>query len=166
MFALPVEPHRYDPAKARQLLREAGYPNGFDAGDFIGTVQYASAAEAALNDFQAVGIRSRFRVTERATYLTAWKDKKLKNLLFCGAGGYGNAATRVENFFVSGGSYSPGSANPDIDDLYQQQARELDRAKRQTVLRLVDDMSASSPPLPQPLATKFRHTGRDARAAR
>src|SRR2546425_6744550 len=32
-FALPIEPHAYDPAKARKLLAEAGYPNGFDAGD-------------------------------------------------------------------------------------------------------------------------------------
>jgi peptide/nickel transport system substrate-binding protein len=139
-FALSVEPQGYHPARARQLLREAGYPNGFDAGEMVGTVQFASAAEAVINYFAAVGIRARFRTMERVAYLTAWKDRKLKNLLFCGAGGYGNAATRVENYFVTGGTYAHGG-HPDIDDLFQQQARELDRGKRQALLQRIQRLA-------------------------
>jgi peptide/nickel transport system substrate-binding protein len=139
-FALPVEPPAYDPARARALLAEAGYPNGFDAGELVGTVQFGATAESVLNNFNAVGIRARFRTMERAAYLSAWKDKKLRNLLFCGAGGYGNAASRIENYFVTGGTYSPGG-HPDIDDLYQQQARELDRRKREAILHRIQRLA-------------------------
>src|SRR6059036_1733263 len=33
-YALPFDPPPYDPKRARELLAEAGHPNGFDAGDF------------------------------------------------------------------------------------------------------------------------------------
>ena len=139
-FALPVDVPRYDPARSKQLLREAGYPNGFDAGEMVGTVQYAGATEAVLNYFGAVGIRARFRTMERAAYLAAQRDKKLKNLLFGGAGGYGNAATRIENYLISTGSFAYGAV-PDIDDLFVQQAREPDRAKRQTLLHRIQQIA-------------------------
>jgi peptide/nickel transport system substrate-binding protein len=139
-FALPTEPHRYDPAKAKLLLAEAGYPNGFDAGEMTGTVQFANLAESVISNLQAVGIRARFRTMERAAALSARKEKKLKNLYQCGAGGYGNAATRIENYYASGGLYSPGG-NPDIDDLFQQQAREVDRKKREALLHRIQQLA-------------------------
>ena len=40
-FALPLEPYAYDPKKAKDLLKEAGFPNGFDAGEFSCDAVYA-----------------------------------------------------------------------------------------------------------------------------
>lgn len=34
-FALQTEPLPYDPKKAKELLKEAGHPNGFDAGELV-----------------------------------------------------------------------------------------------------------------------------------
>src|SRR5207244_582175 len=58
--------YAYDPARARQLLAAAGYPNGFDAGDYNCDVSYANLAEAVGNYLQAVGLRARPRPLERA----------------------------------------------------------------------------------------------------
>ena len=72
-------PYPYDPAKAKQLLAEAGYPNGFDGGDLSGEMIYGSAiGEPVTNYLQAVGIRTRLRLMERAAYYKEYSDKKLR----------------------------------------------------------------------------------------
>ena len=72
---------RYDPARAKQLLAEAGYPNGFDAGDLTPLPPYTSMGEAIGGYLQAVGIRTRMRTMERAAFMTAWREKKLKGVV-------------------------------------------------------------------------------------
>jgi len=48
-------------------------------------------------------------------------------------GASGNAATRIEAFVVSTGTYAYGGT-PDLDQLFQQQAVERDHSKRQALL--------------------------------
>src|SRR5262249_7061159 len=44
---------------AKQLLAEAGYPNGFEAGDYICDASFTDIAEPVLNDLQKVGVCAR-----------------------------------------------------------------------------------------------------------
>ena len=129
----------YDPAKAKQLLAEAGHPQGFDAGEFFCDSSYSNVAEALLNNFAEVGIRSRLRPLERAAFFKAYADKSLKNIIFGGSGAFGNAATRMEAFYVKGGTYAYGSY-PEIDEMFQQQAVELDHKKRAAILEKMQQL--------------------------
>jgi peptide/nickel transport system substrate-binding protein len=135
-FALPLEPYPYHVAEAKRLLAAAGYPNGFDAGDVTPIPPFASMAEAVANYLGAVGIRTRVRMMERATSFTAWRDKKVRGVIVAASGAHGNASVRIEAFGVSGGYYADGGA-PDLDALFQQQAMERDRTKREALLHQI-----------------------------
>jgi peptide/nickel transport system substrate-binding protein len=132
-FALPFEPYSYNPAQAKRLLAEAGFPNGFDAGDVTPIPPFTSMGESVANYLGAVGIRARVRVMERAAFFAAWRDKKIKGVIVGGTAAQGNAATRLEAFAITGGYYADGG-HPDIDALFQQQATERDREKREAIL--------------------------------
>ena len=139
-FALQTEPLPYDPKKAKELLKEAGYPNGFDAGDLAPIPPFYVVGESVVNYLNAVGIRVKMRTMERAAFYTAWKEKKLPSLSIVGAGASGNAATRVEAFIYSKGTYAYGGY-PDIDELFQQQAVERDKAKREALLHRIQQLT-------------------------
>jgi peptide/nickel transport system substrate-binding protein len=139
-FALQTPPPPYDPAKAKQLLAEAGYPNGLDAGEFIPIPPFFPVAEAAVNYLNAVGIRVRMRPMERAAFYANWREKKMRGLFMVAAGNSGNAASRVEAFMYSKGSYAYGGY-PDIDDLFHQQGRERDAAKREAMLHKIQQLT-------------------------
>src|SRR2546428_3824914 len=111
-YALQVEPLPYDPQKAKLLLAEAGYPKGFDAGDLTPIPGFWTAGEAVVNYLNAVGIRTKMRAMERASFYAAWQEKKLHGLFLTAAGNSGNAATRVEAFIYSKGSYAYGGYPP------------------------------------------------------
>jgi peptide/nickel transport system substrate-binding protein len=135
-FALPLEPYGYDPKKARQLLKEAGYGSDFDAGDCSTDSPYASLVEAIVNDLAVVGIRARVRTMERAAIQAAQKEKTVKNLTRQGSGAFGNAASRIEGFIHSNGSRSF-LRDPEIDAWYDQQTNERDPKKREALLHKI-----------------------------
>ena len=129
----PPEPV-YDPAKAKQLLAEAGYPNGFDAGEHYVDSSYTNFGEAVLDNLLAVGIRAKLRPLERAAFFEGYSNQKFKNgIVQAASAAFGNSATRLVAFVVKGGPYAYGN-DPDIDALYLRQAAELDHQKRAAIL--------------------------------
>src|SRR5678815_2063930 len=89
--------------------------------------------EAITNYLAAVGIRTRLRSMERAAFLTSYREKKLKGIVMAPQGTAGNAATRIETMATKNGLYAYGVL-PEVEDLFQRQAKELDRKKREELL--------------------------------
>ena len=147
-FALPIDPDPYDPARAKRLLAEAGHPQGFDGGDLTIAPPYEGAGEAIANYLVTAGIRVKMRTMERAAFFSAWREGKLKGVVFGGLGPSGNAASRLQLLAVKGGAYTDGVV-PEVQDLFERQSRELDRRKREELLhqiqRLLHDRSIFAP---------------------
>jgi ABC-type transport system substrate-binding protein len=134
--ALRLEPYPYDSTKARQLLTEAGYANGFEAGACPVPPQLTDLGEALVNDLSAVGIRTTLRPMGATAHQAAHRKKTHTHLTVQASGGFGSAATRPEAFVQSQGVGS-WIKDPEIDAWYSQQATERDRQTRHALLHRI-----------------------------
>lgn len=121
----------YDPARARALLAEAGYPDGFDGGQLH--AENGDFSEMVQSYLAEIGIKVSLRLSERASHLKRMGEKSLTGLVLTGSGAAGNASTRLEQFVRSGGSLSY-LHEPALDRLIDQQSLETDEGKRRALL--------------------------------
>jgi peptide/nickel transport system substrate-binding protein len=137
-FWQPPKP-TYDAGRAKKLLAEAGFPNGFDAGEYFCDSSYANLGEAVVNYLKAVGLKVQLRPLERAAFIAQNRDKKLKNIIQTASGAAGNAATRLDAFVAAGGTFTYGSY-PDIEGLVKEQAGENDPKRREATLHRIQQL--------------------------
>jgi ABC-type transport system substrate-binding protein len=74
-----VKPDPFDPEKAKALLAQAGYPQGFEA-DFNCAVTDKFLAEALQANLAEVGIKLNIKVFEGGAWFDAVRGKKLRGL--------------------------------------------------------------------------------------
>src|SRR5262249_35024653 len=99
----------------------------------------SNIGEAVVDNLRAVGIRTKLRPIERAAFIKSYAEKTFRNIVQAGPGAFGNAATRMEAQVVTGGVFVYGTY-PDMDELYWQQAVELDRGKREAILHRMQQL--------------------------
>jgi len=73
------KPDPYDPEKARKLLAEAGYPQGFDTV-VTGDPSTKTWIEPVVAQLSEVGIRARLQIVELGTFVDQCRLAKLKGL--------------------------------------------------------------------------------------
>jgi len=77
---------------------------------------------------------------ERAAFLTAWREKKLRGLFMAAVGNSGNAPAAVEAFMYSKGSSSYGGY-PELDDLFSPAGARAGHGKREALLHKIQQLS-------------------------
>jgi peptide/nickel transport system substrate-binding protein len=119
----------YDPAKAKKLLAEAGYPNGVDVTwVLLNTTEYKQLAEAIQAMVGDAGIRIKFDVVDTSQYVTFRRPPTRGDIMMARWGGRPDPLQAFQEVTASGGSVNAGdAASPEIDSLVDK-ARRMDPA--------------------------------------
>jgi len=133
----------YDPKKAKQLLAEAGYPNGFEIKFYwpvAGRVPMSrEICEAITSYFEAVGIKTQLIGEEQAAFYArrrAAKDPKVEFVCYFTAGlaGAVDPAYNLALYFSKDGAFSLFS-NPEIDKITAEAKATINDAKRAELIK-------------------------------
>ena len=132
-----VKGYPHDPARARKLLAEAGYPDGLEitlespAGRYQGDKEIA---EALGGQWQKAGFRPRVQVAEWGAYFKRYLGKQFQDAYLLGLGGPMQDADELYNLVSSKGRglyYK----NERVDALFDLGRGTMDMAKRRHVYR-------------------------------
>jgi len=115
----------YDPKKAKALLAEAGYKDGFEVTDLLlNNSEYRQMGEALQANFAEVGIRLKFDVIDVSQFTQFYRPPTRGDILMGRYGGRSDPIQTVHEIVGTGGSYAPGGvASPRIDELLTQARR-------------------------------------------
>ena len=141
----------YNPERAKELLAEAGYPDGFKAR-LLATSQYAfheQTAVAVKAEMAKIGVDLELDLPDWATRL----DKNLKgdyDLLVVGTGGDYADPDYLSDYYQSGPirlNNAPGFADARVDELLMLGRTTLDPAQRKEIYRELQERVLELSPL-------------------
>ncbi len=109
----------FDQAKARALLAEAGYKDGFELVDLLlNNSEYRQIGEALQANLAEVGIRIKFDAVDVSQFPLFYKPPGRGDMLMARYGGRADPISTIYELVGTGGTYAPGGAvSPAIDEM-------------------------------------------------
>ena len=136
-YSPDMEPkYHHDPERARQLLTQAGYPNGLDVEMFAPAGRYIKdkeLAQALVGQLARVGIRAKLTAQDWGIFWPAVGDGKVP-FWFGGRGSIIDPDEYLHQYFRTGVSKRIGFSDPVVDALLDQERTVFDQGERIKVL--------------------------------
>ncbi len=131
----------YDPEKAKELLKEAGYPGGLELnlwtpeGRYLKDRQIAEAAQAQLAQ---IGIKANLRVMEWGAYLDSLFRHEQQIFIIGWGFSTGDPDAPFRGCFYSGSKFNFSNyEDPEMDKLLDKAVSTLDPEKREELYEVV-----------------------------
>jgi len=122
--------------KAKQLMAEAGYADGFETTIAVGLLDDINATgEVLQKQLEQIGIKATIQNLESGQYVDAWKNRTHEMMV--GRNGAGTDPNRAVAFFFSstGSANVWGYSNPEVDELCNQGKVTVDEAEREAIYK-------------------------------
>ncbi|MBW3633178.1 MAG: ABC transporter substrate-binding protein [Chloroflexi bacterium] len=139
-----LSPHTYDPELAKQLLADAGYPDGFNTRLAYTTGDRADLAAAIAGQLGAAGIDVELEPVETATFNATWQDPEAAPLRFLTWRPLYDPYTLL-SLVISNTGFLSRYDNPEAQALIEAGAVEPDPEERDRIYRELGNVLHDSP---------------------
>ena len=143
---IPADYYTYDPEKAKQLLAEAGYADGFTFELMIpaGSDPYPQFAELLQDQWGAVGITVNLNPVDISQLADTYFGQKQSDALLGGGGQVPEPAQLFSGTYMTTSYANPGGVTaPGMDDLVNQMFAALDQDERAGLVREATELVVS-----------------------
>jgi len=139
----------YDPARAKALLAEAGFPNGFDVEFATANGRYVSdrqVGEALAQMLRQVGIRAKLNTPDYANFTNDIRQGKLP-LYYTGRGAANDQIEGLAQYFETGGSRRTNYSDPQADQMFRDVRAAFDPKTQCDLERALNDKLVQDSPV-------------------
>ncbi len=143
-FDPELEPFAYDPELARELLTEAGYPDGFSTTLEVSQAPRLNYAEAIAADLEAVGIEVEIVAAEGGTFNAGWGDPEAPPLRYASWRPMYDPNTFL-SLVISSEGFLSRYDSPEADALIQAAAAEPDDEARNAIYQQLGQVLQEEP---------------------